>query len=600
MEAAPARPARVLWALGIALLCLAVFWPAIAIDYDAHAGFIWDDDDHYLNDRLVNSEDGWWRIWLDPQPGVVGSTDAAWVWNYWPLTRSSFWVDRHLFGTWDDGRPNLLASHLVNVGLHALNAFLLLVVLRRMRAPGAEIAALVFAVHPVTVESVAWITERKNLLSTTFFLLALASWLRFSARPSAAAYLGSAVSFLLALLAKTSTVGLPAVLVLLHWYRREPWTPRAVLRLAPFFAMSLVAGLTSILFERLFIDAGQPSPVSGFAERIAVAGRIAWFYLAKDLLPLGLAFNYPRWQIDPGAWSSHLPTAAAVIVLGGLWWKREGPARPVLLALLVFGVLLFPVLGFFDLYGMRYAHVADHWQYLASMAVIAALAAGLAVATRGHRRVRLAAAAAWVLALGFLSWSQSHAYVDDQALFAHTLEREPYSILANNNFGNALLAQRRYEEAIPHFERAIEGGATIAAPFVNLGIAKEAVTGSLAEGAYWYGRALEVEPDQPQALHYLAIERMAAARPEEAESLLRRALEAHPTYVEGLEYLARILRSQGREREILALVERANAPVADKVRGGRRLMAGVWSALGIALLGACAVAAYESSGRSNR
>jgi len=166
------------WAAAIAVLAFAVFLPAYAYDYDEHAGFVWDDDDHYLNDRLVNADDGWWRIWLDPQPGVVQSTDAAWVWNYWPLTRSSFWVDRHLFGVWDGGRPNLLASHLVNVGLHALNALLLLVVLRRLGVPGAELAALLFAVHPVTVESVAWITERKNLLSTLFFLLALASWLR--------------------------------------------------------------------------------------------------------------------------------------------------------------------------------------------------------------------------------------------------------------------------------------------------------------------------------------------------------------------------------------------------------------------------------------
>ena len=592
------RGARTLgWAALLAVLCFAVFWPAYAIDYDQHAGFVWDDDDHYLNDHLVNSDDDWWRIWFDPQPGVVRASDGAWVWNYWPLTRSSFWVDRHLFGTWEDGRPNLLASHLINVALHAANAILLLFALRRLRVAGAELAALFFVLHPVTVESVAWITERKNLLSTFFFLTALWSWLRFRDTPSPRGYLATTGAFLLALMGKTSTVMFPVVLVLIHWYRREPWSVRSLARLAPFFAMSLVAGVTSILFERLFIDAGQASPVSGWPERVAVSGHIAWFYFAKDLLPIGLAFNYPRWQIDPAAWKSYLPTLSAIAVLAGLWLQREGWARPFVLALASFGALLFPVLGFLDLYGMRYAHVADHWQYLACIPVIALAAGLLETQTRNRLALRVVISAFVVTGFAWLSFTHAGAYVDDEALFADTLERQPGSVLANNNFGNRLLAQRRYEESIPYFERAIESGATIAAPYVNMGVATEMVTGNLAEGAYWYGRALELDPEQPQALHYLAVERLAASRPEEAEALLRRALDAHPTYLAGLELLAQVLRDEGRSVEIFPLLERAKEPVASQVAGGRELMLGVWGAMTLALLGAAAVS-YEVS-RSN-
>ncbi|MCA9511816.1 MAG: hypothetical protein KC560_13990, partial [Myxococcales bacterium] len=348
--------------LALVAVAFAAYAPAYAYDFAKWDGYVWDDDDHYLHDPLIAAPDGWWRIWLDPRPGLVGTQGGAAVWNYWPLTRGSLWLDRHLFGELAPGRPNLFATHVANVALHALNAVLVFLVLRGLGVPGALLAGFVFAVHPVTVESVAWITERKNLLSTACFLLAVDAWRRLAAGGRARWYVATAAFHLLALMAKTSTVVLPVVLALLHFGARRRFDARTCARLAPLFAMSLVAGVTSIVFERDFIDAGGAVTAS-LAERVAIAIRIPWFYLAKVVAPVGLAFNYPRWRIDGlGALEIALGAATVGLACGAFALRDRHPlARPVAVGLGAFLAGLFPVLGVFDLYGMRYANVADHW-----------------------------------------------------------------------------------------------------------------------------------------------------------------------------------------------------------------------------------------------
>lgn len=588
--------------LALVAVVFAAFAPTFTYEDGPNAGFVWDDPDHYIDDHLIRAGDGWWRIWFDPQPGAVGAADGAAVWNYWPLTRSSFWVDRHLFGTDARDRPNLRASHAVNVALHALNAVLLLGVLRRLRIPGAAFGALLFALHPVAVESVAWLTERKNLLSTVFFLLALDAWLRFRAEGGGRWYAATGVAYLLALLAKTSTVMFPVVLVLLDWYERRAWTPRAVLRLAPFFGLSLVAGLTSIVFERTFIGSTHDELSAGIGERIAVAGHIAWFYLGKALLPLGLSFNYPRWSIDAGSPWSYLATVAWLLLAALLWRFREGWGRPFLLGLGTFGVSLFPVLGFFGIYGMRYAHVADHWQYLPCIAVLALAAALAATAVdrfgaRRSRPVRAAAVAAAALVLtglATLTWRHSAAFADEGTLWRHTLARYPDSVLANHNLGSLLLAEGRYDEAIERFRAAIRSRPTSPEPYVNLGIALNAATGDWSEAASWWQRALEVDPEQPHALYFLAKERLAQGRSEEGEVLLKRALDVNPTYPDALRALAWLYRSQGRAEAIEPFVERARQPRRELSVGGRGLVLRIWTALGLALAGCGALAWLEA------
>ena len=442
----------------------------------------------------------------------------------------------------------------------------MLALLRRLQLPGAALAALLFAVHPVGVESVAWITQRKALLSTLLFLVSLVGWLRFTASGAARWYLFTSAAFLLALMAKTTTVMFPVVLVLLHGYQQQPWTRRAVLRLAPFFAMALVAGVTSIVFERFIGSTGEAWSAS-LAERVAAAGMITWFYLGKLILPLGLSFNYPRWQIDASAVSSYLPSAAVVAFAVLLWWFRSGWARPWILALGCFLVNLFPVLGFLDVYGMRYAHVADHWQYLAGISILA-LEAGLIASTprwiaRAWPGLEAAAraactvlCAAGVAALAWLTWQQAGAYVDGVALWRHTLERQPGSLIANNNLGTLLLDGGRPAEAIPYFRKAIEADPTLPEGYLNLGNALDA-GGERAQAPVYWRKVLEIDPAQPVALHNLAVWDMNGGRLGEAEALLVRALEVDPRFDPALQKLGRIYRRQGRPEAIAPFVSKA-------------------------------------------
>ncbi len=591
--------------LGIVVLTFVVFLPAYAYDYTRHDGTVWDDDDHFLEDPLIRAEDGWWRIWLDPQPGIVGVAGGSTVWNYWPLTRTSFWVERHLWGVDERERPNLLASHVTNVALHALNALLVLLVLRQLRLPGAELAALLFAVHPVTVESVAWLTERKAVLSTTLFGVSLVGWLRFEDTGRARWYAFTSGAFLLALMSKTSTVMFPVVLVLIHLFRGQPWTSRRILRLAPFFAMSLVAGITSIVFENFFIGSEGDAWSVGLGERLAAAGMIVWFYVGKLLLPLGLSFNYPRWQIDPAYWVSYLPSVALVAAAFVLWRFRKGWARPWILGLGSFVASLFPVLGFFDIYGMRYAHVADHWVYLPCIPVLA-LVAGLVASfpdwisrsrpgSLGTARIGVGAFAILAVgALGWLTWQQSGAYVDAETLWEHTLEREPDSFIAHNNLGTRRLAEGRHDDAIAHFRRAIEVAPRVAEAHLNLGNAINASTGDLARAEPHWVRASELDPGQAQALYNLAALRLQQGRLAEAEGLLRRALEARPTYERAFLRLLWLFRQQGRPQAIEPHREAAREVLEARGEGGRSVALGIWAAMAVALAACAAVGVLEA------
>ncbi len=586
---------------GIVVLAMAAYWPSYSYDFAQHDGYVWDDDDHYLNDGLINAPDGWWRIFFDPQPGLVSEQGGASVWNYWPMTRVSFWVDRHLFGDGPKGGPNLRATHVFSTLLHGLCAVLVAMVLQRMRVPGAMLAGALFAVHPVAVESVAWITERKNTVSTLFFLLALLSWLRFEASSRIRDYAATLLFFLLALLGKSATVMLPPLLVLLHWYRGGDWDGRRVLRLAPLFAMALVGGLTSIFFERVYISPGDAWSQS-LGERIAASGMIAWFYLGKVLLPIGLAFNYPRFEIDAGSPLAYLPTLAAIGLAGLLFYLRKTPARHVALCLGAFVVLLFPVLGFFNLYGMRYAHVADHWQYLPCIAVIAGVAAAIDLGAGGlaaragprAKLVRAGQAALCVALIGALlplTWAQSGAYKSAETLWRHTLEVRPDSAIAHGNLGTELREQGEYDEARHHFELAIEADPSFVEPYVNLGNLIDARTGSRRGAAPWWEKAIEVDPRQPVALYNLSLVAYDRGDLRACEDLLLRTLEVDPTFPLALEMLSRLYDYQRRSHEFVPYLQMARLSVAERAGAGRTTVQRIWLGFGLALsIGAVAIA----------
>ena len=346
------------------VVTFAAYFPALM------GGLLWDDAGHVTRPDL-QSWSGLARIWFE-----VGATQ-----QYYPLLHSAFWLEHRFWGEATFG------YHLVNVLWHATSACLLVAILRRLMVPGAVLAAFFFALHPVGVESVAWIAEQKNTLSTVFYLAAALAWLRFEDERRSARYAAATLWFVAALLTKTVTATLPAALLVIAWWRRGRLSWRGdVLPLLPWFAVGVGAGLFTAWFERTSIGAQGADFNLGLVERGLLAGRIFWFYLGKLVWPADLMFFYPRWHVDAAAvWQYLFPVAALALVGGLVWWTRRGRGRGLLAAALLYGGTLFPVLGFMNVYPFVFSYVADHFQYLASLSFFALIAAGLMGAGRSGR-----------------------------------------------------------------------------------------------------------------------------------------------------------------------------------------------------------------------
>ena len=385
------------------------------------ATYVWDDDEYLINNPTLREFRGLVRIWTEPRASP----------QYYPLVFSTFWVEYHLWGLWYPG------YHAVNVLLHALNALLLWRLLRRIEVPGAWLAAAVFAVHPVHVESVAWITERKNVLSAAFYFAALLAYLRFApldesepaARGARRWYALALVLYVAALGSKTVTCSLPVALLLLYWWKRGSLEWRDVRPLVPFFAVGLYLGLQTAWLEKYHVGTiwlrWDISPLGPLPDRRAGI----WFYAGKLAWPSPLIFIYPRWQIDTGAWWQYVYPLAALATLLALWMARHRIGRGPFASVAFFALTLFPALGFIDTAPMRYSFVADHFQYLASVGLITLFAAlGAIVARRlraGRRWPRALVAGALFLVLGTLTVRQCVAYGSRWTLWTDTLAKDP-------------------------------------------------------------------------------------------------------------------------------------------------------------------------------
>jgi len=350
--------------LRTAVFCAAIFLAALAAYLPAiRSGLIWDDDAHITKPEL-RSAAGLGRIWFE-----LGATQ-----QYYPVLHSAFWAEHRL---WGDAAPGY---HLVNVLLHAASACLLAALLRRLAVPGARLAAFVFALHPVCVESVAWISEQKNTLSTAFYLLAALAFLRWRgigrdsppAEPAGSrAYWLASGLFLLALLSKSVTATLPAALLVVLWWKQGRLSWKWDIRpLVPWLAMGAAAGYFTAWVERTYIGAQGTSFELTILERCLLAGRVVWFYLGKLLWPQELIFIYPHWQVDAAAGWQYL-FLAGIAALAAAFWLLRHRTRGPLAALLLFTGTLFPVLGFFNVYPFIFYYVADHFQYLAMPGAIA-------------------------------------------------------------------------------------------------------------------------------------------------------------------------------------------------------------------------------------
>ncbi len=521
--------------------------------------FIWDDDRYVTNNLLLRSLKGLWQIWFVPGATV----------QYYPLTFTSFWVDYHLW------QLNPLGYHLTNVLLQALNAILLWTVLRRLDVPGAWLAAAVFALHPVNVESVAWVTERKNLLAGFFYLCSALACLRFwlpnlataggratRVSETSAAGLGewkfywlALCLYLCALLAKTAMIALPGAVLVVVWWKRGKMGWRELFPLAPFLAVGMAMGLLTVWVEKHFVKPVGTEWAFSFLERCLIAGRAVWFYLGKLVWPHPLMFVYPRWEIHAAQPLAYLPVLALMVGLFILWLNRKGWARPMLVALAYFLALLFPALGFFNLYFLRYSLVADHYQYFAAIGPLTLAAAGISM-TLGRFAKRSPFLkplfyGTLLLALGLLTWQQCGIYTNLETLWRKTLAKNPDCWLAHNNLGTLLANQGHIEEAMEHSQKAIQINPNDSEALNNLGAAL-AATGRFDEAIENYYRAIQIKPDFFKALNNLGLALVAQGRFDEAIENFHKAIQINPNHPNAFLNLGIALAQSGRTKEAAA------------------------------------------------
>lgn len=419
------------------------------------------DDNRFIVDNpALRGWEGLRQIWLVPSASE----------QYYPVTVTTHWIEWQLWGNCP------LGFHLVNVALHAISAVLAWRVLLRLSAPGAWLAATLFAVHPVCVESVAWVTERKNVLSLAFALAALLSYLHFeplsadqpSAEDSTGArarwqyYLLSLALFITALASKTVVVTLPPVIMVLLWWRGKlSW--ETVRPLLPMFTVALAAGAMTTWLELTQVGAAGSDFAYSPVERLLIAGRAIWFYAAKDFWPHPLVFFYPKWDIRADDWRQYFYPAGAVAVLLSLWLGRKQLGRGPLAALLIFVGILLPALGLVNLYFMSFSFVADHLQYHAMLPLIALAMAGIVILYAGARlspankavtallengpRGMHITAALIISIMTILTVQRTTVYRNAETLYRDTLGGNPQSWQARINLARELYVTDREAEA---------------------------------------------------------------------------------------------------------------------------------------------------------
>ncbi len=455
---------------------------------------------------------------------------------------------------------NAAGWHAVNVLLHATDVVLIWMVLRRLRIPGAWLAALLFAVHPVNVSTVAWISEQKNTLSMLFFALSILWYVRFDEENEGRWYGLSLVAFLLALLCKAAVVMLPVVLLGCVWWLRGRLRPRDWLRTVPFFALSILLGLTTVWFQYHRVLDGWAVPARGLSSRLAVAGVAPWFYLSKAVLPLDLCMIYPQWNPGAWGWSGWLPGIALAGSFALLWWKRNAWGRPLLFGFGYFVVMLFPVLGFFDQGFYQYSMVADHWQYY-SIAGVSALAATGAVALgprlhRGQQQVIGLVVGGVVIVLGAMSWQRCLVFRNQETLFRDNLLHNPLAWVAHDNLGLALQQAGKFEDAIAHYEQALRIKPDIVEAHNNLGVALEDQR-KVLEAIAHFEQALRIKPDYAEAHSNLGMVLYQIGKHQEAIAQYKQALRINPDFAEAHYNLGIALGQVGKFEEAIVHYEQA-------------------------------------------
>ncbi|MCC7145945.1 MAG: tetratricopeptide repeat protein [Phycisphaeraceae bacterium] len=524
------------------------------------AGFIWDDDAYVTDNQVLRSADGLAQIWLNPQATP----------QYYPLVHTTYWLEYRLWGLWPAG------YHVVNILLHALSAVLVWRILRRLGlAPTvAWLAAAIFALHPVHAESVAWVTERKNVLSLCFYLWAAWAYFHFDPpqpdeKPKPRPWPWFALAgtcFVLALLSKTVTASLPAALLLIYWWKRSRISWPTFWPLLPWLVVGISFGQATAWLEKFRVGTAVAALSAEFdfswPQRLLIAGQAVWFYAWKLLWPTDLMFIYPRWTIRADAWRLWLYPAAGLAVVAALWSLRQRLGRGPLAAVLFFAGTLFPALGFVDVFPFRYAFVADHFQYHASLGLIVLAAACWqfvrAPLERAHPLIPAVSAAVLLSVLGALTFAHTRIYRDQETLWRDTLAKDDSIWMAHHNLAAILASQGQWAQALSHYQKSLAYKPgdpliqnNIAGTLAALGKMPQAI--ALLTQMEASGQAI------PPTYTLLARLYLADGKPQEAIAPARKAVALYAQDDDALRTLGQALWAVGQTQEAEARLRQAVA-----------------------------------------
>ena len=548
------------WAIAAGILVAAViaYLPAL------RAGFIWDDG-VLTENALIRARDGWWRFWLTP-------ADNAQETHYWPLVYTTFWLEYRLW----ELRP--AGYHAVNILLHAACSLLAWRLLSRLGVPGAALIALLFAVHPVHVESVAWVAERKDVLSGALYLAAALAYLRHHDTQRTGAYLAALAWFVLALFSKSIVVTLPFALALAIWWKdgvvhRTTWR-----KLVPF--VGVAAAVTAFDLWRFYDLSTATEVPASLAERLQIAGRAFWFYPLKVVWPTGLVALYPHWQPNVGAATDWVPFIAALVGMAFLWFQSRTGRRGIFFGGAFYAVTILPALGLIKHGFMDFAWVADRFQYLASLGMIGIVGVALTKWARHPAVTRAGFLGSGVLALvlGGLTWRQAALYRDHVTLFEHAVRVHRDNWRAWCQLSAGYWRAERPGDAIA----AVDAAIALKPPEVHQLVLErammQAASGRHPEAFSSFRQALEIFPEYPEA--HREVGRLHRDRGEwdKAIAAYTRAVRANPAFAGAAHDLGETLLAQGRREDAVVWLRRAAALEPENAAFQASLARATWRA----------------------
>jgi tetratricopeptide (TPR) repeat protein len=522
----------------LAILVFAAYWPTL------RNGFIWDDDAYVTNNSSLRDASGLIVIWTKPTRSP----------QYYPATFTTLWLE---FQLW---HANPAGYHLVNILFHLADSILLYLILRRLKIPAGFLAASIFAVHPIYVESVAWISELKNTQSTFFYLLAFHAYLSSGLTRlddnrtiSWKFFALSLVSFVLALLSKTVTSSLPAAILLVQWWKRGKFSWRDFLPLIPFFILGICLGLFTAYLEKHSVGAQGDEFHLSLIQRCVIAGRAIWFYAWKLICPANLTFIYPRWNLNLSnhPWLLLFPISAILAVFAMILLRNRSDRGP-LTAIFFFVGTLFPALGFVNVFPFTYSFVADHFQYLASVGLIVLIASGLFRAGKkiGPLPAQSTMILLWIVSI-VLSNRQCRIYRDSETLWRDTIAKNPASWMAELNLANALMTKDRVDEAKGHYLKSRDLAPNLAEPIWDLGVV-EARKRNYPEAIALYRKAIQILPQFAGTYYDLGNALVATGQNPEAIENYRTAIHYQPNFAGAHDKLGIALEMQKQIPEAIA------------------------------------------------